>query len=497
MKASQGVVAALATLVAAGGFAREPNMRGTSVWSLPEYTLYSHDKYFARQVIADVGPIEGVLAKVLNHEAAPTGLPTYIFIVRGAVWKRYVQPGTNIDAEFVPARFANYLLLNTQIDSAWTRIALYHEYTHLFLHTQFHDAFPLWFDEGMAELISATWFEDGVATIGLPNDGSLEETWFPLERLLRIDKKSREYLSSNTFGVHRESWAMVHRGFVAEPKFGAQILEYIKAVNDSVPIDDAVQASFGMSTPELERQIRPYCSLGQYQIGKIPFEKGKPLRAGEGRPVSEFEALEMLARVMFDTGFNPSRLTEVIAAAEKVAPDSAEVRVLKLRLAVRDRDDAALQKQLDALEPSTGDAHVARGAGLALFERVGEARVKDSLSAEQITELQRRSLDLLDRSLRAAPHDAEAAWAFATLAAASKHRLDTALMRLELARQDVPMNADLAQATALVLEEKQMPGQMIPLLQDTARYSRSVPQRAWAKRRIEEITLSMKKAAVQ
>jgi hypothetical protein len=485
MKASQGMVAALAMLIAAGASAREPDVRGMRVWSQPAYILFSHDAKVARDVVLEADRIERLLSKLLKREIRPTGLPVYIFIARGSVWSRYLQPSERIVGEFVPGRFASYLVLSTPDNGYSLRHAIYHEYTHLFLHTQYRSGYPLWFDEGMAEVIGATQFEGATATVGRP-EHSISKAWLPMSRLLRIDKKSPAYLSDLTSAVHEQSWAMVHRGIVDNPEFGAQMFAYLKAVENDVPIDEAVQRSFGMTEGDLGRKIEAYTRQRMFRIGRIQLDQQEPIHVDDGKPVAEIDALEMLARAMFDTGFNPSRLGEVIAAATQRAPGAANVLVLQLRLAIRDRNHREFERLMREIEPQLADFKVARGVGLALFERVREVRPDDTLSAGQRLQIQQRALELLDAALRAQPHDPEAVWAFGMLAASTKQMLESALQRLLSASQSVAMNADIAMATALVYESMQLPEQMVSSFADMARFSRSLEQRQWARGRIDE-----------
>jgi hypothetical protein len=157
-----------------------------------------------------------------------------------------------------------------------------------------------------------------------------------------------------------------------------------------------------------------------------------------------------------------------------------------MRLAARDREDPVIDWLLGKLEPDLADPRVARGVGLALFERLRDLRANDSLTAEKTVVLQRRALELLDGALRAQPDDPEAAWAFGMLAASTKQQLGTALQRLLSASESMPRHADLAMATALVYESWQQPEQMRSYLEDTARFARSAEQRLWARARLED-----------
>src|SRR5690606_264297 len=124
---------------------------------------------------------------------------------------------------FVSAKFANYVLVNNTLDDSLRGRSLFHEYSHWFLHTQFAGVHPLWFDEGLAEFVSTAEFRESLVTLGNPEVMG-PVGWISLERLFRLTKDSPEYRSpSISPAMHRESWAIVHRGFAGEPQFGSQM----------------------------------------------------------------------------------------------------------------------------------------------------------------------------------------------------------------------------------------------------------------------------------
>jgi tetratricopeptide (TPR) repeat protein len=260
------------------------------------------------------------------------------------------------------------------------------------------------------------------------------------------------------------------------------MFSYLDAINDLQPVDQAVQSSFGMSVAELDKSL--FYWGGPAKTAQVNFELPE-IANPSGRSMTEFDSLAMLADAMFASEFKRARILELINAAQRIAPNSAGVRVLRLRLAARDREDAAIDWLLDKLEPALADPRVARGVALALFERVRAREPGDPLTTEKTRALQQRALELLDRSLRAQPDDPEAAWAFGMLAASTNQLLGSALQRLLSASERFPMSADIAMATALVYESLGKPERMIAHLRDTERFARSIEMRAWAKRRIE------------
>ena len=496
MNASRGVVAALATLVAVGAFAGEPHTGPLKSWTLPDYTVISHDESQALAVTTAVATVDRVLSALLSPPPKNGGVPTRIYVVRSDVWARYLRPSAAMIAEFVPTRFANYLLINGGNSRQGLREAAFHECTHLFLRTHYRGELPLWFDEGIAELMDKSKISGAVATVGTPPNGVYLDSWISLDRLLRIDKTSPEYLSPLLTGaVHYQSWALVHQGLIAEPAFGKQMNAYLQAVNDLHPIEDAIEASFDMNLAKLSAKTAAYRGRRRFYAATLAFEPPPPANMGEARTLGKSEAYESLARVMMDTGFNVERVNELVSAAEKHDPDSTGVAILRLRIAARAYDSSATERLFLSLQPRTADASLAREVGLALFERARE----NEPGAAACDAGQRincdRSFDLLDRALDANASDAEAAWAFGMLAAGLGRDLNSALQRLQHVSKAVPMHADIAMAMALVYEARGDSALMIQQLVDTVRFSSSRRQKLWARRRIDEATLALKESA--
>ena len=139
---------ALSATAAATGDAAD--IGALRLYETPAYSLVVADGVSASGIARQIANFERVLSRTLVRDVRPTGTATHIYVVGGAAWERYLRPGRAIDAEFVPRRFANLLLIDADLSREKRREAVFHEYTHLFLHTQFRVLHPLWFDEGLA-----------------------------------------------------------------------------------------------------------------------------------------------------------------------------------------------------------------------------------------------------------------------------------------------------------------------------------------------------------
>jgi hypothetical protein len=473
-----------------------------TAFDTPHYTLVTDVPALAGELHGRVGKFERVLTRMLAREMEPTGTPTFFYLVNGALWRRYLQPVDGIVGAFVPGRFSNYLLVNADAGAARLPHDVQHEFTHLFLRTQFRGEYPLWFDEGMAELMEHVTLGKNNARFEIPARHP-STPWIPFARLVGLSRLSPEYLSmTTTEAVHIQSWALLHMGFVAEPDFGAGILQYIEEINQGVFGREAVENSFGMNTDQVDAKLREYLARRKFPVAELEYDAPTEAPLGTGRLLGRGDANVWLARALLDTGINPRRVRELVNVAASASPGSPAVGVLEMRLAARTGDDAALERHyhsvMEALPESpaaSSDVTLARGAGLALFERVRDESATNTLPADKRTEYSRRAFALLDRTLTALPGDGEATWAYALLAARLGENLESALSRLELARARVRDNSDLAMAMALVHEARGEFEPMVPLLEEAARYADSAEKRAVVNSRIAEIRRRMSEFA--
>jgi hypothetical protein len=476
--------------------ARDADVATLRMWELPAYTLIAKDGSDPRYIVQRLANTERAVSKLLATPVKPTTVPTYVWLLPRAEWNRYLAPSWAIASEFVPRRFANYLIVNADLGPTEMREAVQHEYTHFFLRTQWGGLYPLWFDEGVAGLVGTARIFSSRAVFG-PSEAASIGTWIEMQRLFEIDKTSREYLSpASTESVHGESWAIVHRGLLSEPPFGDKMFAYLAAINRLVAPGDAMTQSFGMSFPELDSSMRTYLKERPLPVGRVKFEGAPPATVPEGRVLDSTAALEALAFVMLDTGFQPAHTAEVIDTVNRLAPGAPRALVLKLRLAVRDRKDAEALRLADALK-TNDDVATLRDTGLALFERVHEPVGDDPMSTALRADFEVTAFSLLDRALRIDPGDPAAAWGYALLAVRLHERVDTALERLAAARTRMPGHPDLAEATALALEARGEEDAMMPYLLDALRNTSSAEQRARAAHRILELRIKEREKAPQ
>jgi hypothetical protein len=479
----------LLSLCCARAPAQVPELPAFKSYDMLTYTLVTHDEFTAAHIPGQTARIDAFLTQQLATPVHTPNLPTRILVLPYKLTHRYFEVRDEVITDFVPARFANYLILRHSRNSNEIRNQLFHVYTHAFVRSQMKRYYPLWLEEGLATLISFSRFHYDEMEIGMPFDFSTP--WIPLARLFEIDRDSPEYNGAkDNVSIHPGSWALVHMAFIEDAAFNKQLFDFLAALNNFNPLEKAVPQSFGMSVDELDQRMRRYeqslarrtDAVFQVKIPPVPDPK-----APRGRAMDEAESLTLLAEAMLAAGTYPERLGELVDAAYRKAPDSPKLLGLRMQLAVRDRDDASLGRLLTESEPRLSDAAVARAVGLALFERVRETRQGDTLSGADRERMSRKAFELLDRAVMSKPDDIEAIWGYAMLAARLKQDLPLALKRVDSGLAIADHNADLAMAAALIYEAQGEQKKMVPFLVVTARMTAEPKTRAWALGRVNEV----------
>jgi hypothetical protein len=417
----------------------EPKVHKMKSWTMPAFTLYSHDEARARKVVERAGAVEKLLTMLMSDQPVPSN-PLHVFLVRDSVWTQYLRPSTMINAEFIPARFASYVLLSDRHSFESLDETVDHEFTHAFLRRYVPGHIPLWFDEGVAEFVDGTMIlRDSVRL--LPKGGR-GIRWITMDRLLRADRSSPEYLTLQTSDFHRQAWAFVHKGVLDDRDFGQRTMRYLEALNQGLSIDDAVQRSFGFDVAALDRVVYEYASRRAFPYTRIPFEWPEPRPLTAGRELTDLEALDLLTQIMWDGHLNPGQLGNVAEAAKRRGAEATFDRALWA--AIRNRTDAiGFTRHLAAMRSIT-EPRASRVAGLAIHGRIHDSGMDDPLTAEVREDAARLALKLLLQSERILEPDPEAAWALALLTSRLNGDPAFALQRLQLARKILPGNAELA-----------------------------------------------------
>jgi len=180
---------------------------------------------------------------------------------------------------FLPGEDQDFIVLNLFEEESWRAVA--HDFAAMLLNYNYPPA-QGWFDEGLAEYFSSIHMDNKQVELGgdpelrpsLNEDllGNQRETqppksltellgnqvWLPLPDLftLKHDTSQRNQGSHHTL-YYAESWIVMH--YLLHEKKLPETGAYFDAVlNQHLPVEEAIQKAFGMSSAQLEQAVKDY-----------------------------------------------------------------------------------------------------------------------------------------------------------------------------------------------------------------------------------------------
>lgn len=183
-------------------------------------------------------------------------------------------------------------------------LVLFHEYAHHFMLQYQAAAYPAWYVEGFAELISTASFErEGAITYGKParhREGELRYTRrYPAAKM--VDGRYLDESRDAENWDYGDAWAVTHYLTFSEKRKG-QLKAYLNAINAGQEYPEAAKI-FG-DVNDLTREVGIYVDSGSYPY-KTPPLPPEVIKAPVIRPITLAEAdfiddritMERLARI--------------------------------------------------------------------------------------------------------------------------------------------------------------------------------------------------------
>jgi hypothetical protein len=251
--------------------------------------LEIHSTHFT--VITDAGDKKGkevalrfeqmraVFAVLLMKERLHEPLPLTIIAFKND--KDYYQTAPlhqgqpiNVPGFFLPGEDQNFIVLNLAEEESWRAVA--HDFAHLLLNYNYPEV-QGWFDEGLAEYFGSIRVDDRKYEIGgdpelYSASGSNEsksltellggqnggQSWLALPDLLATKPGNANYTESTHHTLfYAQSWMTMH--YLLHEKKLPETGTYFDLVeNQHVPVEQAVQKAYGMSTTQFDQEVKDY-----------------------------------------------------------------------------------------------------------------------------------------------------------------------------------------------------------------------------------------------
>ncbi len=194
----------------------------------------------------------------------------------------------------------SFIILDMSAEDPWTTV--FHEYAHRLMDGNLSFHVDPWFEEGFAEYFSSIEVDDKQARVGkIPEQTYriLQQTgWMKVSDLFRVQQNSRTY---NESGDHRttfyaESGLVVH--YLYDNLLVPKLNVYFDAVQlQKKPVEQAIQAAFGMTAEQFDRALRDYLRSGKYRYYPVPTPSGIVASQFTVTPVSAPDAHALVADI--------------------------------------------------------------------------------------------------------------------------------------------------------------------------------------------------------
>jgi len=284
-----------------------------------------------RDVALHFEQMRSVFGSLMTKANENLPVPLQILAFRNTKEMRQVSPlfngrPTEVAGLFQRGYDRSFIILDLSVENPWS--VVFHEYAHQLLEGNLSGRLDPWFEEGFAEYFSSIEVDNKEARVGkIP-----EETYRILQQtgmmrvadLFRVQQNSRTY---NESGDHRETFyaesaLVVH--YLYDNKLFPKLTVYFNALeNQKMPVEQAIQAGFGMTAEQFDKALRDYLGSGKYRYFSMATPAGIVAAQFTTTPVSAADARALVADVhAHSVDYLGQALTE-FEDVLKTAPDNA------------------------------------------------------------------------------------------------------------------------------------------------------------------------------
>lgn len=243
------------------------------------------------------------------------GVKVRIYLVDDvASVRRAMGRGNRNAAGFYRASTEGAIAVVPRNQGDFSATILYHEYAHHFMLQYLPSAYPAWYVEGFAELLSTARFDrPGYISYGFPAQHRAAELayapWTPVSQMMAAPSSEDDGAGTASYGQY---WLATHF-FVFSPERRGQLTAYFQLLNSGQSHDEALSA-FPGGARQLDNDLRRYLSRNRFSFQRVPLPENamaapaiRLLRPGEAaiiddelqaaRPMSAQAHLPIAARV--------------------------------------------------------------------------------------------------------------------------------------------------------------------------------------------------------
>ncbi|KQX19058.1 hypothetical protein ASD39_14030 [Sphingomonas sp. Root50] len=227
------------------------------------------------------------------------------------------------------------------------RTVFFHEYVHHLMLAHSHAAYPAWYVEGFAELISNVELRSNEIIIGYPARSRSMSLYgddkMPVWELMAANPSALSPDRRSTF--YARAWLLTHFLTFSEER-KSQLTQYLQAINQGKSSDAAARGAFG-DLQQLDREVQAYLIRNRFAYLPVAVTQPAP------------ETIKLRQLTPGEAAMMPVRLQSQRMVDSRTAPlVAADAR----RIAAAWPNDPEVQLILAEAELDAGDAMAAEAA---------------------------------------------------------------------------------------------------------------------------------------
>ena len=203
------------------------------------------------------------ISVITNIRRIDSPIPTEIYAMRGSSDFKSLGIDHDVGGFFYSSLRDNMIVIRDVNRMQETSIIM-HEYVHFLVRNQGSLNYPMWFDEGFAEYLSAGRSDAGNFEIGrVPEhrrDSLAYLRWIPLRNILSPENYG-EWSRQRKSMYYAEAWALVHylqNRTDRDVPFGQEMARYIELVESGKDELDAFEEAFAITVVNLDDRVQRY-----------------------------------------------------------------------------------------------------------------------------------------------------------------------------------------------------------------------------------------------
>lgn len=254
---------------AAGGLPR----KGWTHYQVGEVEFYSGARPArTKELIEGFSVFRTVLGTLISAESVEPNLPTRVFLFPDhSSYQRYTDQKRS-GGVFTTRNGKFTIALDAHQESGVPEILL-HEYTHLVVANTGGARYPVWYQEGYAELMSTVRIVGKDVQVGRVPRHAVSAAaefsgWIPLEELLAGDVFRTRDDATRVHRAYAQAWTAVHYLTIAAPEI--ELDEYLRLTSEGSDPVKTLRETVGLTPHELEGQLRDYIRSQNLTYQLIP-----------------------------------------------------------------------------------------------------------------------------------------------------------------------------------------------------------------------------------